>query len=42
MEAENPGTTACSECETQNEVLVRLVDALMALNVDFEIHQHAA
>lgn len=39
---ENTCGTSCSECDTQNEVLVRLVDTLMTMNVDFEIHQTAA
>lgn len=42
MDTENTSTTVCSECETQNEVLVRLVDVLMTMGVDFEIHQTAA
>ncbi|SLI45328.1 Uncharacterised protein [Mycobacteroides abscessus subsp. massiliense] len=29
-------------CEQPNEGLVRLVDALMTMGVDFELHQHAA
>lgn len=42
MDTENTSTAACSACETQNEVLVGLVDALMKMGVDFEIHQTAA
>ncbi|WP_269086459.1 hypothetical protein [Mycobacteroides abscessus] len=38
----NTSTTACSECEQSNEAIVRLVDALMRMGVDFEIHQTAA
>lgn len=32
----------CPECEQPNERLARLVDVLMAMGVDFELHQHAA
>ncbi|MDO3167203.1 hypothetical protein P5V90_09575 [Mycobacteroides abscessus subsp. abscessus] len=39
---ENTSTPACSACDRPNEVLVRLVDALMTMGVDFEIHQTAA
>lgn len=42
MEAENHGTTVCSECETQNEVLVGLVDALDNMGVEYTIEPHAA
>lgn len=37
MDTENP----CA-CEQPNEGLVRLVDTLMRMGVDFEIHQTAA
>ncbi|MBE5454111.1 hypothetical protein E3G52_002957 [Mycobacteroides abscessus] len=37
MDTENP----CA-CEQPNEGLARLVDALMTMGVDFELHQHAA
>lgn len=33
--------TTCA-CEQPNETLTRLVDTLMTMNVDFEIHQTAA
>lgn len=39
---ENTCGTSCSACEQPNEGLVRLVDALMTMGVDFEIHQTAA
>lgn len=39
---ENTSTPACSACEQPNETLTRLVDTLMTMNVDFELHQHAA
>lgn len=39
---ENTCGTSCLECEQPNETLVRLVDVLMTMNVDFELHQHAA
>ncbi len=39
---ENTSTPACSACEQPNETLTRLVDTLMTMNVDFEIHQTAA
>ncbi|SID66965.1 Uncharacterised protein [Mycobacteroides abscessus subsp. abscessus] len=32
----------CPECDRPNEGLVRLVDVLMTMGVDFELHQHAA
>lgn len=32
----------CPECEQPNAVLVRLVEALMTMGVDFELHRHAA
>ncbi|MDQ8118565.1 hypothetical protein [Mycobacteroides abscessus] len=40
MDIENTSATVCSECSTIS-TLVRLVDVLMKMNVDFEI-QHAA
>ncbi|SHX53798.1 Uncharacterised protein [Mycobacteroides abscessus subsp. massiliense] len=42
MDNDNDTGAACSECESKNEVLVSLVDALMKMGVDFEIHQTAA
>lgn len=42
METGNHCTAGCSECDRPNEGLVRLIDALMTMGVDFEIHQHAA
>lgn len=42
METGNHGTAGCSECEQPNETLARLVDVLMRMGVDFELHQHAA
>lgn len=42
MDTENTSTTVCCECEQPNDVLARLVDALMRMGVDFELHQHAA
>lgn len=39
---ENTYGTSCSAFEQPNEGLVRLVDALMTMGVDFELHQHAA
>lgn len=33
--------TTCA-CEQPNEGLTRLVDVLMTMGVDFELHQHAA
>lgn len=42
MDNGNASATACSECESQNEVLDRLVDTLTKMSVDFEIHQIAA
>lgn len=40
--SENTCGTSCLECEQPNAVLVRLVDVLMTMGVDFELHQHAA
>ncbi|SLB99288.1 MULTISPECIES: hypothetical protein [Mycobacteroides] len=39
---ENTCGTSCSECEQSNEAIVRLVDVLMRMGVDFELHQTAA
>lgn len=38
----NTSTPTCLECEQSNEAIIRLVDALMTMGVDFELHQHAA
>ncbi|WP_269086335.1 hypothetical protein [Mycobacteroides abscessus] len=42
METQPASTPTCPECEQPNEGLTRLVDALMTMGVDFELHQHAA
>ncbi|WP_157897499.1 MULTISPECIES: hypothetical protein [Mycobacteroides] len=38
----NTSTAGCSACEQPNAALTRLVDVLMTMHVDFEIHQTAA
>ncbi|MDM2349098.1 MULTISPECIES: hypothetical protein [Mycobacteroides] len=39
---ENTCGTSCSACEQPNAVLVRLVEALMRMGVDFELRHLAA
>lgn len=38
----NTSMPTCHECEQPNAALTRLVDVLMTMGVDFELHQHAA
>ncbi|WP_286151157.1 MULTISPECIES: hypothetical protein [unclassified Mycobacterium] len=38
---ENTGTTVCPECGARYVVLVKLIDVLMRMGVDFEIQSAA-